>query len=479
MALSMICLGVMIRRLTSCCPTLFLSVLLACCSPPSSSPVDGGNDASEDVGPSDGDAVSDADADRDTDDGSTPHWGARLQGTVWGPGGHFPVAGALVAALVDPPEDIPEGTFCERCVVLPPGVPNTTSAADGTFSLEVPAGGTYFLVVQKGQFRRVTEYEAPIEVGDHVLDAELTTLPNRRDQEAGLMIPRIALVYGDYDAIQDVLAKAGLGDTDGAYGLEWGTEEGIFDVYDNHGAGGERHGEPRRNLIRDLDRMLQYHIIFFACSYNANFSFMEDEEVQNNVREYVRRGGKLYVSDYAYAVIDMVWPEFLWFTDPLHGGCVENRFPDGCNHGPPFDAPSRTLDSELSEWLLAVAPEDVTGTPPAAELETLENWDTIGEIFEGYVGDDPDTGEPVHRVPTVWVEGTWNYEPDDAPDDFDRETYHPFTVSWPFGCGRALYTTYHTVGSTTGNRHPGFLPQELVLWHLIMELQVCQEDFLI
>lgn len=42
-----------------------------------------------------------------------------------------------------------------------------------------------------------------------------------------------------------------------------------------------------------------------------------------------------------------------------------------------------------------------------------------------------------------------------------------------------MTATYHTVGSTTGSRHPGFLTQELVLWHLIMELQVCQEDFLI
>jgi hypothetical protein len=52
-------------------------------------------------------------------------------------------------------------------------------------------------------------------------------------------------------------------------------------------------------------------------------------------------------------------------------------------------------------------------------------------------------------------------------------------VSWPYGCGRVLFTTYHTVGDTTGGKHPGFLTQELILWYLIMEIQVCQEDVLI
>ena len=44
----------------------------------------------------------------------------------------------------------------------------------------------------------------------------------------------------------------------------------------------------------------------------------------------------------------MTWPEFIWFADPLHGGCIENQFLYGCNHGPPFDAPSRSLVSEKS-----------------------------------------------------------------------------------------------------------------------------------
>lgn len=409
------------------------------------------------------------------DTGPPPPWGARYHGVVYGPGGLFPVSGALVAAYVEPPPAIPSSTYCERCVELPSGIAHTTSAADGSFTIQIPVGANVHLVTQKGQFRQVWPMVAEATPGDYPVPGSVTTLPSRNG--SGGTIPRIALVYGDSDAIQDVLAKAGIGETDGAYGHRWGSEVGVFDVFDNSGFA-EPHGEPLASLIQDLDRMLQYHVIFFACSYNANFSFMQDATVQSNLREYVRRGGKLYVSDYAYAVVDMVWPEFVWFDDPLHGGCVENRFPDGCNHGPPFDAPSRTRDTRLAEWLLAVDPTS-SAIAGGASFTTRENWNTIGGVFPGYIGDDPTTGARVMGEPRVWVEGTWNYEPDDAPASWDRATHHPFTVSWPFGCGRVLYTTYHTVGGTDRGRHPGFLTQELILWDLIMELQVCADIDLI
>ena len=48
------------------------------------------------------------------------------------------------------------------------------------------------------------------------------------------------------------------------------------------------------------------------------------------------------------------------------------------------------------------------------------------------------------------------------------------TLSFPFGCGRVMYTTYHTVGTAT-NRHPGLKTQELLLWQLVLELSLCSD----
>ena len=42
----------------------------------------------------------------------------------------------------------------------------------------------------------------------------------------------------------------------------------------------------------------------------------------------------------------------------------------------------------------------------------------------------------------------------------------------PTGCGRVLYTTYHSVPS----EHVGLLPQERILAYLLMEIGVCTSD---
>ncbi|MFN0247598.1 MAG: hypothetical protein ACKV2T_11995 [Kofleriaceae bacterium] len=419
----------------------------------------------------------DLDIDGDTPADAAPPWGARLSGKVWGPGHVFPIAGALVAAYAEPPPAIPAGAYCARCVQAPGGESSAISAADGTFTLQLPVESTVYLVVQKGEFRRVTEYTAPPQIGDTTIDEALTTLPNRTNAAAGTTIPNIALVYGDYDGVQDILGKVGIGAVDSGYGFAWGSETGIFDVYDNHGdSSTPARGAALDSLLLDPARMSRYHMIAFACSNNSRFGFMTNPTIQSNLRAYVRGGGKLYISDYAFPVLERVWPEFVWFTDPLHGGCNETMSPPNCNHGPPFDSPSRSLDSDTSAWLLAVDPT-VTGTTSQAELTTYENWNTIGQVAPGYVGDDQN-GAPITMPPKVWVEGGWNYAPDEAPPTFDRTTPHPLTVSFPFGCGRVMYTTYHTVGSTT-NKHPGLLTQELLLFQLVLELSRCSGEGLL
>ena len=426
-----------------------------------------------------GDGLTDADAEADA---PLPP-GARLHGTVWGPAppdapSLFPVSGALVAAYLAPPPEIPDEIYCEECVSLDPSVPHTMSAPDGSFLLALPPGGHYWLAVQKGQFRRVAEYDVPPTEGDYDLEVWRTTLPSRTDRAIGDTIPNIAVIYGDYDHIEDILAKVGIGEDDSAYGYDYDQSDSPFDMFDNGMEPEPRHGANKWDLLGAIETMRPYHIIFFNCSYNAIFIFMRNPEVQDRLRQYVAEGGKLYVSDYAMPVVEKPWPEFIWFEDPF-GGCNEaDTEPPTCNHGPPFDAPSTAVDGGLHDWLEAQGLlED--------GFETRENWDTIGGLFEGEMGTDPDTGATVRGMPKTWVEGPWNYTASDlsgtsySVDTWDYESQHPFTVSFQYGCGRVLFTTYHTVGSTAGGRHPGLFEQELTLFYLIMEIGVCQDEILL
>ena len=80
---------------------------------------------------------------------------------------------------------------------------------------------------------------------------------------------------------------------------------------------------------------------------------------------------------------------------------------------------------------------------------------------------DEETGEEIHRPPRVWM-----YNEDSVP--FGGR-HVPATVSWPFFCGRVLYTVYHTHSSGEGPTYE-LLLQEKIMMYLIMEVQTCTTD---
>ena len=74
-------------------------------------------------------------------------------------------------------------------------------------------------------------------------------------------------------------------------------------------------------------------------------------------------------------------------------------------------------------------------------------------------------GQDVEVGHQVWVEGPVG---GGAPTGVDK----PLTVSGTYGCGKMLYSVYHTGDDT----HTGLSPQELILLYLIIEIGVCAEN---
>ncbi|MFH2005610.1 MAG: carboxypeptidase-like regulatory domain-containing protein [bacterium] len=378
--------------------------------------------------------------------------GPRLTGVVNGPSQAFPVQGALVAAFSSPPPAIPDHVYCEACVDLPAAVPNTLSGDDGSFTLPVLPGATYYLTVQKGQFRRVRQLTVPLGDGPHLVDPEYTTLPSRSDPSLGDTIPSIAVASGSYDAMETIFGKVGIGAVDENDAFRCDSAEGVFDVYAN---GGHCQGPDFAELLDDLSAMLQYHIIFVPCS-EASYA-LTDPSVRQNIRDYTWAGGKWYVADWSYDMVEQVWPEFLEFTAGS-SACDQTVLGD-CNHGPSFDSDGHAVDDDLRSWLSAQGITD-------DDLILRENWDTIGSLGQGKVGEHPDTGD-VYQPPHVWVEGPWR-----SGTSWRTGPNYPLTVSWPFNCGRVLFTSYHSVGEM-GATHAGLYPQEKILFYLVMEIGVC------
>jgi hypothetical protein len=376
----------------------------------------------------------------------------RMTGKVWSPGGLVPISGALVYFAMTDPQPIPAGAYAETC--QDPPAFHALSAPDGTFAIDV-LPGNWRLVTQKGQFRRIRDIVVP-ETGPGEVNQDLTTLPSRNGE--GDTIPHIALLWAleGGDHIEDVLAKMQMGTVGSDDRLVRGSEQ--FDIYNVTGY------PPNTDLLEHLDRMLQYHIIFFPCTIwgggldgqlNDPTGPLSDPAVLDNLRAFANAGGKIYATDMMYDIFERPMPDYLdlcgddsRLNDADETAWADTRTASGwTSHG-------RSVDPDLSAWLDA----NITDH---SNISFLENFVWIEDWYDT---PDPDPAGPV--PPKIWVEGDLILDPGRPP--------LPLTVTWPYGAGKVLFSTYHTVGE---GGHPDVYPQEYVLIYLIMEIGVCQDPF--
>ncbi len=392
---------------------------------------------------------------------------ATLTGTVYAPNGTIPVAGALVYVSSSEPEGIPDQVYCAECVELGCGTEFTHTSADGSFSLSTSSGPGKHLVVQKGQFMRVS----PIDVaaGPTALAESLTELPGEWNPDAGLYIPKIAVGDGTYERFEDALGKLGLGDTlindfEKVEQLIPGTES--FDLWDN-GQDPADHGFVSQGtfaeLVADPNQLARYHIIFAPCSANTYILALDSAQNRQNIRDWVAAGGRWYVADDANEWLAWVFPEYQTF------------YSDGQDYDiSHYNSLGSVLDDGLLEWLAAL-PDPLKDITPLnneqhptlfdlPEVLTLSNWSGIKYPLPELWVDDGRGGQ-VNVGHRAWIEG-----PGGSPE-IPFEDIHPLTITGQYGCGRIQFTSYH---ASEGGQHVGLSPQELVLLYTILEIGTCQ-----
>lgn len=367
---------------------------------------------------------------------------ATLTGTVYAPNLEIPISGALVYVTTEAPDPVPDGVYCAECVGVPCDAEFVLTAADGSFELPASSGPKK-LVVAKGQFLHVSDID--VAPGDNAIAPADSNLPGRWDPDAGMWIPRIAVVNTEWDTIYNILAKIGMADVDGNGQLVGGSER--FDLM----------GQPQGgSLLDDLEAMKKYHIIFVPCMAQENMGTLSAQRL-SNIRDWVAAGGKWYVTDWANEYLFEAFPSY----QTMHHQASD----------PDLDLYNTTgavLDGELLAWLQAL-PEplkDIGGgypnlfSLPSVELE--DNWSGVDAIPPVIVqdadGNDVDVGH--HE----WVEGPCV--------TCDTPAARPMTISAQYGCGRMMFSTYHT----NETAHPGLTPQELILLYIILEIGVCHDE---
>lgn len=415
-----------------------------------------------------GDGISDPDISNDI-----PSWDIPIEdvnpevlgtvtGTVFSPAisvqYRFPIPKALVYLDRMEPGMIPRGNYCDKCIDLATATPYDMTDSYGTFRINGVPEGEWNLVVQKGQFRRVRR--VTVYAGQLLnIPVDMTTLPNRQDPGNFDTIPRIAVASGSYDWIEDLLAKFGLADLGADYHYVRGTEE--FTLFSN---GGRAFGvgiEDFKELLRrpldtpDQDDLMDFNILFIPCT-DGRFAdeVLGEEEVLNNMRTFVAEGGKLYVSDWSYDFAEQVFPAFIEYVgDDATIGDAEDIIGDF------WDSTGNIRDADLSSWLVGL------GETPG-EIEFLKSWVAV-EGTSVVAGED-DEGNPVDIEPIEVISG-------DVPGYGEK----PLNITFNYGCGKVLFTTYHTIGALIESPRPEMIIQEKILLYLILDIAVCSESVVI
>jgi hypothetical protein len=228
-----------------------------------------------------------------------------LSGTVYDPAGKIPLYNVVVYVPNEQPGPIMDGVTCDTCAGTTSGHPIASAITDaaGHFVLDnPPVGDNIPLVIQVGKWRRqVTIPHVDSCVDNPISDPNLLRLP--RDQSEG-HIPRIAITTGHSDALECLLRKIGIADSE--FTTDAGT--GRINMFvggdpaqvSSSSPGGEGANQfvsgtafPNASTLwGSVPKLLQYDIMVLSCE-GSQFPAAKDPYLAN-IRQYADSGGRIF-----------------------------------------------------------------------------------------------------------------------------------------------------------------------------------------
>lgn len=373
----------------------------------------------------------------------------RVLGTITAPDGVTPIASALVSTG--------EIAAQSHCSGEGSRVGNGCSNSRGEFEIFVDQNtDTLAVSVSKGVFHH--NLEVRVDSNSSTTDVGVLALPvTPVDSGANL-----AVVTGQFDRIQDILAKLGFGLLDPvSFQLQLGSEG--FQLYDGNDSLDDSLYPNADALFLDSDAnnqedIFDYDIVFINCnSSDLYFHWLNDAAVIDILRRFVNAGGNLYVSDLAYNIVEALFPGQLDFYGSDTVVETEVEFMDAAMTGlPALNVTSIISDPTLAAWLSNVncfggscisanGAVSINGFKPAWAVLNGAHILTSNSV-------------------TVWSDADVQW------GDYTGQQFSgikPLTVMFDIGLGTVLFSSYHVHDN---GQEQQLLPQERILQYLVFEM---------
>ena len=381
-----------------------------------------------------------------------------VSGVVHDPAGKVPLYNVVVYVPNEPLAPLRQGAACETCSGNFSGKPITVALTDsfGRFKVDdMPVGDDIPLVVQVGKWRRqLTVPRVAACTDTPITDTSLTRLPRNKTEGD---LPKIAVAVGGSDALECLLRKIGIDESEFTLGSEGGRVN-LFAAYraaTTMQKGGVSVPLPTADsLWNSLETMMGYDMMLMACEGSDNVSRSAAQYAA--VRSYADQGGRIFGSHYHNGWINpenAPYPTVVKFASGAHGFTtdittqVDDTFPKG---------------KAFKEWLVNVGASSVPG-----EIVLKGAEHTVDTVVAG--------------VAQRWIYGT------DTTKNTPMVQYFSFTT--PVGqkeCGRMVFSDLHvSTGSgdttkvpfPTGCNGNELSAQEKALEFMLFDLSSCvQKD---
>ncbi len=390
-----------------------------------------------------------------------------VSGVVYDPAGRVPLYNAIVYVPSKPDLDpIASGASCDSCTAPVPAVADALSDASGKFVLQgVPAGANVPLVIQIGKWQRKVTIPNVVACQDNPLtDPNLTRLP--RTQAEG-HIPRIGLSTGHSDALECLLRKIGIADSEFTTDAEAGRVNMFRGCIDSDGT-----AYPASKFAPNLDNgatfpstselftsgeINDYDMLIFSCEGHKCTELQTDANIAT-LEAFENKGGRVFLDHVHYNWINhsnsniQDAAEFSSGTDPASPlpTQIDMSFPKG---------------QAFAQWL-----SNVNASTTLGQLDIVQAQNSCSSVDKTLAQSWISTTNPVGNF---YV-----------------------TINTPVGksgmpldaCGRVVFTDLHVSGAVADSSHddtpfPGgcvstdITPQEKALEFMLFDLSSCvQKD---